>query len=68
MDAVPVLPVFRAAFTSPALAVETIMTCKVFRDVVLGYITDVNNTLLPIPMTVIATCDSAFENEYKPET
>lgn len=62
MDVVPVLPVFRTVFTGPSLALSTIMTCKVFRDVVLGCIMDVNNTQ-SIPMTVITTYDLVFERE-----
>lgn len=66
MAVVPVLSVFRTAFTYPAIAVQTIMACKVFRAVVLGYIADVTTPSLVLT-TIIETDDSELEIGFEPE-
>lgn len=68
MAVLPVHPVSRAVFTYPALAVETIMTCRVFRAVALGCIADVNTiTPRPVLTTAMETCDMALDTLSEPE-
>ena len=55
MAVVPISPVFRATFMIPGMALETIMTCKVFRKIILGHIKETQPDLSPqeLPLTTI---------------